>query len=112
MNTLDEVRWRLRNQDTIVGYERHMSGRVWSSPDGFWWRGERLEYTCKDRCFMFKDINNQWLYEGDLVSWSPSSGLWHLLHTSTGWNLVQKDVASPAPSQDRVLRRVAFSFVK
>ena len=68
MDTPNEVRWRLRNQAYIVGYERHVSGRIWSSSDGLWWRGERLNYTMKDRCFMVKDVNNEWLFEGDLVS--------------------------------------------
>ena len=68
MDTPYEVRWRLRNGDHIVGFERHMGGRVWSSTDGFWWRGERLTYTDKDRCLM-KDVNNQWLFEGDVVTW-------------------------------------------
>ena len=112
MDTPDEVRWRLRNQDHIVGYERHVSGRIWSSSDGLWWRGERLNYTSKDRCFMVKDVNNEWLYEGDLVSWNPTSGLWRLLHTPRGWRLSLDGFECAAPAQNRVLRREAFSFVK
>lgn len=112
MNSLDEVRWRLRNEDTIVGYERHISGRIWSSPDGLWWRGERLGYTHKDRCLMVKDVNNQWLFEGDLVSWNPASGLWRLVHSSKGWRLCQDGFTCPPPREHRLLKREAFAFVK
>lgn len=112
MNITDEVRWRLRNQDQIVGYERHVSGKIWSSSDGLWWRGERLDYTDKDRCFMIKDVNNEWLFEGDIVSWKPTSGLWRLKHSTQGWFLVQDNFQCPAPAMDRGLRREAFLFVK
>lgn len=74
MDTLVEVRWRLRDGDHIVGYERHLGGRVWSSPDGFWWRGDRFDYAEKDRCFGAKDVNDAWLFEGDVVTWHPESG--------------------------------------
>ena len=74
MNMTVEVRWRLRDGDHIVGFERHVEGRVWSSPDGFWWRGARLDYSDKDRCFGVKDVNNEWLFQGDVVTWHPHSG--------------------------------------
>ena len=35
MNTQFEVRWRLRNNDNIVGFERHMGARVWTVRTAF-----------------------------------------------------------------------------
>lgn len=61
---------------------------------------------------MVKDVNNQWLFEGDLVSWNPTSGLWRLLHNANGWFLTQDGFHCSAPTRDRVLRREAFAFVR
>ena len=110
MDTPFEVRWRLRNGDHIVGYERHMGGRVWSSPDGFWWRGDRLHYSDKDRCFGVKDVNNEWLFQGDVVTWHPESGQWLLERARDSWTLSQGDTKIKAPEASRVLRRIGFAF--
>lgn len=110
MNTPDEVRWRLRQGSHIVGYERHISGRVWSSPDGLWWRGQRLSFTEKDRGMPCKDVNNQWLFEGDVVTLDEHSGQWHLIFVGTQWLLAQGPWTIPAPTAPRILRRVAFAF--
>ena len=110
MDTLQEVRWRLRIQDRIVGYERHMGGRVWSSPDGFWWRGDRLEYDTKDRCLGIKDVNNEWLFEQDVVTWHPEPGCWLLSYRNEAWVLSHEDTVIESPVQPRLLRRVGFSF--
>ena len=110
MDTPFEVRWRLRNGDHIVGYERHMGGRVWSSPDGFWWRGDRLRYSDKDRCFGVKDVNNEWLFQGDVVAWHPESGQWLLECERGTWTLSQGGTKIKAPEASRLLRRVGFVF--
>jgi len=111
MNTQLEVRWRLRNNDNIVGFERHMGARVWTSTDGFWWRGERLTYTEKDRCLMARDVNNQWLFEGDIVTLRKDSVQWTLRHLSQEkWVLVRNEEVTEAPILDRQLRRIGFSF--
>ncbi len=110
MDTPFEVRWRLREGDHIVGYERHMGGRVWSSPDGFWWRGDRLNYSDKDRCFGVKDVNNEWLFQGDVVTWHPESGQWLLECERGTWTLSQGGTKVKAPEASRLLRRVGFVF--
>jgi len=110
MDTIVEVRWRLRNGDHIVGYERHMAGRVWSSSDGFWWRGDRLDYSDKDRCFGVKDVNNEWLFQGDLVTWHPDSGQWLLECKRGTWILSQENFHIDAPRAGRLLRRIGFAF--
>jgi hypothetical protein len=112
MNIPHEVRWRLRDGTRIVGYERHIDGRVWSSPDGLWWRGQPLLYSEKDRGMPVKDINNQWLYEHDVVTWEAHSGSWMLCWVGQQWVLQQHDWVLPAPTNDRALRRVAFAFVQ
>ena len=110
MDTRAEVRWRLRNGRRIVGYERHISGRVWSSADGLWWSGQRLDYTDKDRGMCCRDINNQWLFEGDVVMWDEHSGQWRLACIGGQWLLIQGEWTIPAPQAPRILRRVAFAF--
>ena len=110
MDTLVEVRWRLRNGDHIVGYERHLGGRVWSSPDGFWWRGDRLDYGEKDRCFGVKDVNDAWLFEGDVVTWHSEAGEWLLAYNASRWTLSQGATSIEAPDDARILRRVGFVF--
>lgn len=112
MDVQEEVRWRLRIDDTIVGYERYLARRMYSSTDGLWWRGHKLNYTEKDRCLMIRDVNNQWIFEKDLVSWGAASGLWLVKYKPTGWLLVQDGFSCTPPRQDRVLRRDAFAFVK
>jgi hypothetical protein len=112
MNIPDEVRWRLRDGTQIVGYERHIDGRVWSSKDGLWWRGQPLKYSEKDRCLGAKDINNQWLFEQDVVTWEAQSSSWLLTRRGDQWVLQRENQVIAAPLQDRTLRRVAFAFVK
>ena len=112
MDMENEVRWRLRDEDHIVGYERHVGRRIFSSADGLWWRGDRLNYTSKDRCLMHKDINNQWLFEGDVVTWHAQSGQWQLLFEENQWVICQDNFSIPAPMQDRLLKRVGFAFLR
>jgi hypothetical protein len=112
MNNVDEVRWRLRKGQRIVGYERQASARIWSSADGLWWGGRRLECTDKDRGMPCKDINNQWLYDKDVVTWDKHSGTWILLSVGDRWLLTQGERTLPAPLTPRTLRRVAFAFPK
>lgn len=110
MNDSTEVRWRLRDGKRIVGFERHMSGRIWSSPDGLWWRGQRLNYDEKDRCFGAKDINNHWLYENDVVTMKGNDESWKLLCKRDGWFLSSKFGTELALTENRLYRRVGFSF--
>ena len=110
MDIHDEVRWRLRNGKRIVGYERHIAGRVWSSTDGLWWRGQSISHLERDLGMPCRDVNNQWLFERDIVTWSAHSGQWRLLHVGNQWLLTQEDWTIPAPMESRLLRRVAFAF--
>ena len=88
-----------------------MGARVWSSTDGFWWRGERLSYTEKDRCLMARDVNNHWLFEGDTVTLLKDPMPWTLRHLPHGkWVLVRNEEVAEAPVLDRQLRRVGFNF--
>ena len=112
MDTGMEVRWRLRNGTQIVGYERRLNGQNWSSTDGFWWNGAALEYSEKDRCLMSKDANNQWLFEGDVVTSRAKKGPWILRYLPKGWRLVRTHEDSELPPNSRDLKRIAFAFVK
>ncbi|MGB1635669.1 MAG: hypothetical protein ACPHBR_02700, partial [Flavobacteriales bacterium] len=75
-------------------------------------RGQPLKYSEKDRCLGVKDINNQWLFEQDVVTWGAQSGSWVLTWLVDQWVLQQENQAIPAPLKDRALRRVAFAFVR
>ena len=108
MHTPEEVRWRLRKGEQIVGYERHLNGRVWSSKDGLWWNGRQLAHDKKDLCSSIKDINNDWLFEGDVVAWETHSGTWSLMFLALQWVLVQDEWTLPLPANGRELRRVGF----
>ena len=110
MTNAPEIRWRLRHEGQIVGYERHVGSRVWSSKDGLWWRGQRLEHSEKDRCLGVKDLNNQWLYEHDVVTSKEHDGAWLVVHFANQWALVQQDSMISAPTSDRQLKRIGFKF--
>ena len=110
MTEAQEIRWRLRHEGQIVGYERHRGQRVWSSKDGLWWRGQRLPHSEKDRCLGAKDLNNQWLYEHDVVTCKEHEGPWLVVHYANQWALVQKDDMISAPTTDRQLKRIGFKF--
>lgn len=110
MTNAHEIRWRLRQEGKIVGYERHLGRRIWSSKDGLWWQGQRLGYSEKDRCLGLKDLNNQWLFEHDVVTSNEHNGLWLVVHFAEQWALVQDDTMVSPPSSDRQLKRVGFKF--
>ena len=110
MTNAPEIRWRLRHEGQIVGYERHMGSRVWSSKDGLWWRGQRLEHSEKDRCLGVKDLNNQWLYEHDVGTCKGHDGAWLVVHFANQWALIQEDTMISTPSDDRQLKRIGFKF--
>jgi hypothetical protein len=110
MTNAPEIRWRLRHEDQIVGYERHLGSRVWSSYDGLWWRGQRLAHSAKDRCLGVKDLNNQWLYEHDVVTCKDQDGAWLVVHFSNQWALVKEDTMVTVPTTHRQLKRIGFRF--
>ena len=48
----------------------------------------------KDRCLGVKDLNNQWLYEHDVVTCKEQAGAWLVVHFSNQWALVNKTPCS------------------
>ncbi len=63
-----ERRFRLRNDDQIVGFMRKVSETmVLYSSDGFWWRGHRPEYNQVDEFTGLSDRNNRHIYEWDIL---------------------------------------------
>jgi hypothetical protein len=63
-----EVRYRLRQNNRIVGYQRVINGKMdFYSSDSFWWSGKEIVHNIKDECTGYKDRNNRFLYEWDIL---------------------------------------------
>ena len=69
-----------------------------------------MEYSEKDRCFGAKDINNHWLYENDVVTMKANDESWKLLCKVSNWVLSSETSTEPAVPENRLYRRVGFSF--
>jgi len=66
--TNPEKRFRLRQGEKIVGYMRKVSPTmILYSRDGFWWRGYAIEYDELDEYIGFRDRNNRYVYEWDIL---------------------------------------------
>ncbi|MGK0406461.1 MAG: hypothetical protein ACJAZH_000273 [Roseivirga sp.] len=66
--TNPEKRFRLRKGEEIVGYMRKVSASmILYSRDGFWWRGHVIEYDELDEHVGFRDRNNNYIYEWDIL---------------------------------------------
>ncbi len=66
--TNPEKRFRLRKGEQIVGYMRKVSPTmILYSRDGFWWRGFAIEYDELDEYIGFRDRNNRYIYEWDIL---------------------------------------------
>ena len=60
--------FRLRTGNEILGYLRlYANGKKNYSKDQFWWGGNAIEYTQKDRHAGLSDRNNRPLFEHDIV---------------------------------------------
>ena len=60
---------------------------------------------------MARDVNNQWLFEGDIVTLRKDPVQWTLRHLSQEkWVLVRNEEVTEAPILDRQLRRIGFNF--
>lgn len=105
-----EVRHRLRTGQRVVGYERIIDGRTWYSPDGLWWRGASIAHDTKDQGTPWKDRNNQWLYEWDVVEWTNMPGDWTFEFSKGSWRLTSEGMSAEPMPNGRLYRRIGFRF--
>ena len=67
--TLEE-RYRLRQDQKVVGYARKIGGRtLFYSRDGFWWSGLKIEHNQIDESIGIYDIDRKMLHEWDIVEY-------------------------------------------
>ena len=79
-----------------------MGGRVWAVPTGF--GGERPSPLFgQDRCFGVKDVNNEWLFQRDVVV-ASESGQW-LLECERGTGPFPEGTKIKAPEASRLPAR-------
>ncbi|MEC8023179.1 MAG: hypothetical protein VX223_04550 [Myxococcota bacterium] len=63
-----EVRWRLRNKDGLVGYQRQLpTGIQLYAKDRLYWSGDPIDYDKRDRWSGLQDIDRNHVFAGDVV---------------------------------------------
>lgn len=68
MDWAEEKRFRLRQNNEIVGFMRQIDGRSkFYSKDGFWWNGRAPKYNRVDEWIGLRDKNNTPIYEWDIL---------------------------------------------
>ncbi len=110
MDDIVEVRHRLRTGHRIVGYQRQIGAQTWYSPDGLWWRGATIPHDLKDAGTPWKDRNNQWLYEWDVVEWKTMPGQWTFERIDGKWQLTSNGLVAEVTPNGRLYKREGFRF--
>ena len=60
--------FRLRVDQQIVGYMRYITpSQQYFSTDRFWWKAQPIDYTIKDSYVEKDDVNQQWVFEHDII---------------------------------------------
>ena len=59
--------FRLRRDHQIVGYERISGNYKLYSLDLFHWNGKAIDSNQKDRCTGFRDKDDNWIFEQDII---------------------------------------------
>ncbi|MDX1651463.1 MAG: hypothetical protein R3277_03150 [Brumimicrobium sp.] len=60
--------FRLRNGDEIVGYRREIGNYTLFSKSLYFWNGSPIEFLQQDKCTGYKDRNDKWLFEKDIIT--------------------------------------------
>lgn len=122
----NEIRFRLRDGNRIVGYVRRMpTGGDFFSKDGFWWTGTHIPYEQIDEWTGWRDINQKHIYEYDIVSCKidpdgPSEKaavLWDKEKERFSLRMLERDIHIPMEMNGiqmfnpRQVRIVSFLFI-
>jgi hypothetical protein len=85
----NEIRFRLRVDQQVVGYLKQIGSSNFYSKDCFWWSGAEIQFDQKDQCLFLKDKNNRMLYAMDIIQFSTHPHLHFIIHFDEQLNTMQ-----------------------
>jgi hypothetical protein len=113
--------FRVRDGERIVGYERHIEGRSWFSPDGLWWRGVSVAAMEAHESSRYHDMNtgwrdahNRWVFVHDVLSiqWkNPLRRKWSADVLASADGLVLHNADGKVVSLEELVFARAFAVV-
>ncbi|MBU2019572.1 MAG: hypothetical protein KJ941_07995 [Bacteroidetes bacterium] len=115
-------RYRLRNQDEIIGYERRIGQRKMYSINEYTWSGRVIDGIQRDYCTGWKDLNSKMIYSGDILSYKSKN---HTMYCVVHFDEVLNKFQALSIDGDDVLtnfdtkkgftfpvKRVSYSFIQ
>lgn len=95
--------FRLRSGTQIHGYMKFfLPSKPTFSRDKMWWTADTIEYSEKDTYVELNDINQQWIFERDIVEMKPIHNRSDVFNatilfdeTQCGFTAIRNDTFSP-----------------
>ena len=72
---IDTNRFRLRNNQKIVGYKKQIGNSVFYSKDEYAWSGSLIEFTIQDKFTRFFDNNRRAIYAEDIIEFTKNEDI-------------------------------------